>query len=79
MNLLSLVVFYVVGFLITLIILFKFHKELGFDFNQPKNDFIYHDWDVNTKIFIFFSITWVFFWLINLTLYILGKFKKLKS
>jgi hypothetical protein len=70
---------YIIGYPISLILLHKFHKNLGMDYNQPKTYVDYDDWDNNAQAFAAFSIAWPVFWILTLFMFLIKKVLSLSS
>jgi len=68
---------YVVGFILTLLVLIKYGKsKFGIDYDKPKTYVNMEDYDSNTQAFIWFSIMWII--IIPITLIFIG-FNKLEK
>lgn len=63
MSLTIIAIIYVVGFFISLIVLSKYGKVLGWDHYDPPHDSWYDDYDSNAQAYLGFSFAWPFFWL----------------
>jgi hypothetical protein len=57
-NILLLILIYFVGFVLSLLFWIKFGKELGFDYDVPKDYSNYDDWDSNAEAYSAFSLFW---------------------
>ena len=52
------ILFYIIGFILTLTFLKLFGKKMGFDYDPPhEND--YDDYDNNAQAYLTFSIVWI--------------------
>lgn len=52
---------YMAGFLLTLIVLARFGKRLGFDRYDPPHEDYYDDWESNAHAYVAFSALWPLF------------------
>lgn len=57
-NMMTYIMIYIVGFILSILFWVKFHKRLGIDFDVPKTYVNYDDWDSNGSAFLFFSLMW---------------------
>lgn len=62
-------VIYLSGFLLTLVVLARFGKQLGFANYDPPHPEYYDDWDSNAQAYVGFSIMWPMFVGLHLTLW----------
>lgn len=72
-------IIYVIGFIISLIALFIFKKELDVDDYDPPHSSDYDDYDSNASAYVGFSIAWPLFWAFTLIGWLYGlliKFSK---
>ena len=53
---------YVIGFLISLLFLHAFKRELGVDHYDPPHDEYYDDYSSNAHAYLAFSFMWPIFW-----------------
>jgi len=67
------ILFYIIGFMMTLTFLKLFGKKLGLDYDFPHEP-IYDDYDDNAQAYLFFSLFWV---VVTPMLLIVGMFKLL--
>jgi hypothetical protein len=59
------IIIYVIGYFVTLILLFKFKKQLGIDsYNEPKTYVNYDDWSSNAQAYVSWSIGWPLVWVV---------------
>lgn len=56
------IIFYIIGYFISLILMHLFHKQLGLDYNQPETYTDYDDWSNNAQAFAGISTCWPIFW-----------------
>lgn len=73
------IIIYTLGFFVTLILLHKYHKELGVDYNKPKTNENIDDWNSNVIAFPSISLFWFYFWLVMLYKFIIKNGIKLSS
>lgn len=56
---------YLIGYFVTLILLFKFKKQLDIDsYDEPKTYVNYDDWSSNAQAYVSWSILWPLVWLV---------------
>lgn len=68
---------YLVGFVITLIVLIKYGKsKFGFDFDRPKTYVNYDDYDSSGQAYLWFSIGWFILAPIGIIIYSFNKVAK---
>ena len=65
MLLLSFIITYIIGFLLSLIIMHKYKRGLDIDCYDPPHDDYYDDYDSNASAYVAFSIMWPLYWFIN--------------
>jgi hypothetical protein len=70
---------YVIGFLVTLILLHKFKKELGVDIYDPPHEGWYDDWNSNAQAYLAWSLGWPIFWVIGSLIFTWGLLMKLSN
>lgn len=70
MDLLYILGFYVIGFIVNLLLLIKFGKRIGYDYDQPKTYEDMDDFESNASAYLSFSLIWPLF--ISVTLLALG-------
>lgn len=68
----TLIAVYLVGFLITLVLLHKFKKQMGLDNYDPPHPEYYDDWSSNAQAFAWFSAEWPIFWFFQIAFWIAG-------
>lgn len=73
------IIIYTLGFFVTLILLHKYHKELGVDYNKPKTNENIDDWNSNVIAFPSISLFWFYFWVVMLYKFIIKNGIKLSS
>jgi len=55
------ILIYIIGFVMTMMFLWKFGKQIGFDYDKPKNYVNHDDWDSNKQAYTVFSAAWPVF------------------
>ena len=59
------IIIYIIGYVVTLIVLFKFKKQLHIDsYDGPKGYTNYDDWSSNRQAYTAWSLMWPGVWLV---------------
>ena len=66
----TMIIIYVVGFVVNLLFWIKFGKKLGFDYSGPKTYANCDDWNSNAEAFT----AWSLFWPITSTIFLICGF-----
>lgn len=53
-----LIIFYLIGIILTFAFYATFGKKIGFDYSKPKSYVDHDDWDSNSAAYTSFSIFW---------------------
>jgi hypothetical protein len=61
---------YVFGFVVSLMLMHKYKKQLGIDNYDPPHESYYDDWDSNAEAYIWFSLGWPLWWFIMLIVFL---------
>ncbi len=61
---------YVLGFVVSLMLMHKYKKQLGIDNYDPPHESYYDDYDSNAEAYIWFSLGWPLFWFIMLIVFL---------
>lgn len=73
------IIIYIVGYLLSLTLMHKFHKALDMDYNEPKTYVNHDDWDNNAQAFAGISVAWPLFWAVKIIEYIIKKVVKFSA
>ena len=73
------VIIYIVGYLLSVTLMHKFHKALDMDYNEPKTYVNHDDWDNNAQAFAGISVAWPLFWAAKIIEYIIKKVVKFSA
>ena len=71
------VLYYFIGFMVTLTFLKLFGKKVGIDYDNHNEYHSYDDWDNNAQAYTFFSLMWFVvapLYIIIMTFFLLYKF-----
>lgn len=79
MTIIFYIIIYVLGYLASIVLLHKYHKQLGMNYNIPKTYVNHDDWNSNAQAFACFSIVWFAFWGLTLFVYLMRKIIKFSS
>ena len=79
MTILFYIIIYVLGYVASVILMHKYHKQLGMDYNVEKDYSNYDDWDNNAQAFAGISIAWFLFWGMTLFMYLVKKVVKFSA
>lgn len=74
MGLIILIVVYAIGYIMSLLILIKWGKKMGFDYSKPKTYADFDDWNNNVEAYTGISLA---SWLFILAIIIIGLWKGL--
>lgn len=67
---------YVLGFVVSLMLMHKYKKKLGIDNYDPPHESCYDDWDSNAEAYLWFSLGWPLWWFMYLLKFIYDKLIK---
>jgi hypothetical protein len=79
MTIIFYTIIYVIGYLVSVFAMHKFHKQLEMDYNVPKTYSNQDDWDNNAQAFAGISLVWFMFWGMFGFLYLVKKLIKFSS
>ncbi len=79
MTILFYIIIYVVGYLASVVLMHKYHKQLDMNYNVEKTYANYDDWDNNAQAFAGISIIWFMFWTMILFIYLAKKVVKFSA
>lgn len=79
MTILFYIIIYVVGYVASVILMHKYHKQLDMNYNVEKTYVNHDDWDNNAQAFAGISVAWFLFWSMTLFMYIAKNFVKFSA
>lgn len=77
MMLLFYIIIYAIGYVVSLVLMHKYKKELDIDSYDPPHPQDYDDWSSNAVAYAVISLTWFVFWFFQLVFFIYENLVKL--